>query len=120
MPRGPRLDEGWRQPVVDLSIAKDFGSDAHVLDVSNWLVQRQPISLAVNGDLALSVKLWERTAMVVVTVGGCDGRPPASTCQARPQDGEILRRGAAAERITKPHAVPRLRAERGAGLQRVL
>ena len=89
MPRGP-LDEGWRQPVVDLNIAKDFGSDAHVLDVSNWLVQRQPISLAVNGDLALALKLWERTAMVVVTVGGCDGRPPASTCQARPQDGEIF------------------------------
>ena len=89
MPAGP-LDEGWRQPVVDLSIAKDFGSDAHVLDVSNWLVQRQPISLAVNGDLALALKLWERTAMVVVTVGGCDGRPPASTCQARPQDGEIF------------------------------
>ena len=89
MPVG-QLDEGWRQPVVDLSIAKDFGSDAHVLDVSNWLVQRQPISLAVNGDLALSVKLWERTAMVVVTVGGSDGRPPASTCQARPQDGEIF------------------------------
>ena len=89
MPVGP-LDEGWRQPVVDLNIAKDFGSDAHVLDVSNWLVQRQPISLAVNGDLALALKLWERTAMVVVTVGGCDRRPPASTCQARPQDGEIF------------------------------
>ena len=89
MPRGP-LDEGWRQPVVDLSIAKDFGSDDHLTDVSNWLVERQPISLAVNGDLALSVKLWERTAMVVVTVGGCDERPPASTCQARPQDGEIF------------------------------
>ena len=28
--------------------------------------------------------------MVVVTVGGCEGRPPASTCQARPQDGEIF------------------------------
>ena len=55
MPVG-QLDEGWRQPVVDLSIAKDFGSDAHVLDVSNWLVQRQPISLAVNGDLALALK----------------------------------------------------------------
>jgi hypothetical protein len=89
MPIGP-LDEGWRQPVVDLSIAKDFGSDTHIKDVSNWLVQRQPISLAVNGDLALALKLWERTAMVVVTVGGCDERPPASTCQARPQDGEIF------------------------------
>ena len=74
------LDEGWRQPVVDLNIAKDFGSDARVLDVSNWLVQRQPISLAVNGDLALSLKLGERTAMVVVTVGGGDGRPPVNSC----------------------------------------
>lgn len=88
MPLG-RLDEGWRMPVVDLNVATDFGSDAHVSDLVDWLVKRQPISLAVNGDLALGLELWESTALVVVTVGG-GARPAASTCQARPQDGEIF------------------------------
>mmetsp|Transcript_6582 Transcript_6582/g.20739 ORF Transcript_6582/g.20739 Transcript_6582/m.20739 type:complete len:691 (+) Transcript_6582:238-2310(+) len=84
------LDEAWRQPVVDAALlGESLKSKAAIADLCEWLDARQPISLAVNGDAKLALELFERTALVVYSVGGGE-RPAASTCQARPQDAEIF------------------------------
>jgi hypothetical protein len=69
----------------------DFGSDAQVDSLSQWLVRNQPISLAMNtvgGDMGYARSLFEKTSQVVYTVGHPGA--PALTCQARPQEGEIF------------------------------
>jgi len=48
----------------------------------------QPISLAVNGDWDLALRLFERTGLVVYSVGTLE--KPALTAQARPEDGECF------------------------------
>jgi hypothetical protein len=61
-----------------------------------WLNTNQPISLAFNGPrqeaISLGLKLWEKTALVVNTIGSSDDpdMPPALTCQARPQEAEVF------------------------------
>ena len=76
---------------VDFSSPRDFGTSAHVEELSQWLVDNQPISLAMNtegGNMEYARALFERTGLVVYTVGH-EGSP-ALTCQARPQEGEIF------------------------------
>ena len=91
----PDLDEKWRQLYVDVtSVDNTTLQDPTFLQkTSEWLVEHQPISLAVNGaDLpaayTLMAPLFEQTCMVVYTVGSED--QPALTAQARPQDAEIF------------------------------
>lgn len=98
------INEYWRKVVTDftrLDLVQSNGKrtvpiDDSISQVSRWLNANQPISLAVNGprDEAISIglKLWEQTAMVVNTVGSIDDSemPPALTCQARPQEGEVF------------------------------
>jgi len=84
------LDEAWRQPVIDAAlVGASLRSEERIDELAAWLNTNQPISLAVNGDAGLARKLFEKTSLVVYTVGG-EARPPASTCQARPQDGEVF------------------------------
>jgi hypothetical protein len=91
----PGINEFWRKVVVDFS-KLDIEDDANLDCVASWLNENQPISLAVNGprkdSIALLLRLFERTGMVVNTVGSCDNpeMPPALTCQARPQEAEIF------------------------------
>lgn len=92
---GDDLDEMWRQVYVDVtSVDESHLASQHFVDsLSAWLVQHQPISLAVNGgdfpsSFELARKLFERTGMVVYTVGSAE--KPALTAQARPQDAEIF------------------------------
>ena len=88
----PGIDEHWRNVYADVtSPASGAIDDATVDDLSRWLVDNQPITLAVNdatGDFSLAQKLFEQTGQVVYTVGTLD--EPALTCQARPQDGEVF------------------------------
>jgi len=84
------IEEMWRETYLDV-ISRNLSEDRTVSDLSNWLNIHQPISLAVNGKempFELFNKLFERTALVVYTVG-CESTP-ALTAQARPQDGEIF------------------------------
>ncbi len=104
-----QFDEFWRRPVVDI-VAPPLGIDGtgrasgsrflHAL--GRWLVEHQPISLAVNGEGWESPQagappppqydvlrtLFEVSSLCVYTVG--DAGAPALTVQARPQDGEIF------------------------------
>jgi hypothetical protein len=100
------MQEYWRQVVVDFTkmdlvqvdteTGKRQVNEAHMKQLTAWLNENQPISLAVNGPrteaIAVGLKLWERTSLVVNTIGSTDDEemPPAMTCQARPQDGEIF------------------------------
>lgn len=91
-----RLDEHWRHAVVDLTSppsADALRSPTYVSALAAWLVEAQPISLAVNDDrsahgFALARALFEQTSVVVFTAG--DNEEPALTCQARPQHGEVF------------------------------
>jgi hypothetical protein len=105
------MQEYWRQVVVDFT-KLDLVQNKHIkqgkielrpvdekaiLKLATWLNQHQPISLAVNGprheSIMVGIALWERTALVVNTIGSSDQMdlmPPALTCQARPQDGECF------------------------------
>jgi Na+-transporting NADH:ubiquinone oxidoreductase subunit NqrE len=85
---GDDLDEMWRQVYLDVTSvsAEEIGSDKFVKSLSSWLVHHQPISLAVNcadfdASFALARKLFERTGLVVYTVGSAD--KPALTAQVR-------------------------------------
>ncbi|GMI00170.1 hypothetical protein TrLO_g11702 [Triparma laevis f. longispina] len=84
------VEEYWRQVFVDVTSQDaplDAGSEK-ATELAAWLVRNQPITLAVNENLALAKFLFEKTGQVVYTVGG-DGSY-ALTCQARPQEGEIF------------------------------
>jgi hypothetical protein len=93
----PGINEFWRKVAVDFS-RLDLVQDekASVARLADWLNENQPISLAVNGPryeaMKLGISLFDKTGMVVCTVGSSDhdDMPPALTCQARPQEGEIF------------------------------
>lgn len=91
----PGIHEYWRKVVVDFS--KLDPTDHQQMDaLAAWLNENQPISLAVNGpratSLKLGLKLFEKTGMVVNTIGSTDDKTmsPALTCQARPQEAEVF------------------------------
>jgi hypothetical protein len=95
----PGINEFWRKVAVDFSRLNLVQDDtASVSRLSNWLNENQPISLAVNGPryeaMKLGISLFDKTGMVVYvyTVGSSDhdDMPPALTCQARPQEGEVF------------------------------
>lgn len=84
------IDEYWRRVVVDVS---SLDVERHFDELVDWLNTNQPISLGINGatreeSLELGFRLWERTGLVVNTIGSPDN--PALTCQARPQEGEVF------------------------------
>jgi hypothetical protein len=84
------IDEKWREPVIDVSApgAEKLKSEKYVLELCKWLNTEQPISLAVNGDQDLAMAIFERTGLVVYSVGTLE--KPALTAQARPEDGECF------------------------------
>ena len=94
------VDEFWRKVVVDFTnvipSTKGKKIDKEIKVLSRWLIQHQPISLAVNAKrsevLDLGRGLFETTSLVVNTLGSTDKLdcPPAMTCQARPQDAECF------------------------------
>ena len=91
----PGLAEFWRKVAVDFS--RMDCSDVKVQKrLAAWLNENQPISLAINGPrsevIKLGLSMFEKTGMVVYTVGSSDNAamPAALTCQARPQEGEIF------------------------------
>jgi hypothetical protein len=72
--------------------AAEIESEEFVLNLSKWLVDMQPITLAINNDqdnFGLARQLFEKTGQCVYTVGCVDDNA-ALTCQARPQEGEIF------------------------------
>jgi hypothetical protein len=84
------IEEHWRKVVVDVSVVN---AEEQMDNLVDWLNTNQPISLGVNGktkeqSMDLGFKLWERTGLVVNTVGSPEN--PALTCQARPQEGEVF------------------------------
>jgi len=91
----PGINEYWRKVVVDFS-KLDLKDEAQFNNLVAWLNENQPISLAINGPrkeaLEIGLKLWDRTGMVVNTIGSSDdpNMPPALTCQARPQEAECF------------------------------
>lgn len=91
----PGINEYWRKVVVDWS-KMDVKDEVQFRKLTAWLNENQPISLAINGPrdeaVAIGLKLWERTGMVVNTIGSSDDpeMPPALTCQARPQEAECF------------------------------
>lgn len=78
------VNEYWRKVVVDVT----NGPTIDVNELAGWLVRNQPISLAINGDWVMARDLFDKTALVVYTVGTLEN--PALTCQARPQEKEIF------------------------------
>ena len=92
----PGINEYWRKVVVDFT-RLDINNNQQDLDkLAVWLNQNQPITLAVNGPrnkaLKLGMTLFDKTGMVVNTIGSTDDSdmPPALTCQARPQEAEVF------------------------------
>ncbi|KAL3915797.1 MAG: hypothetical protein SGILL_005477 [Bacillariaceae sp.] len=84
------IEEHWRKVVVDVSV---LNAEENLDGLVDWLNTNQPISLGVNGktkeqSMELGFKLWERTGLVVNTIGCPES--PALTCQARPQEGEVF------------------------------
>jgi hypothetical protein len=94
------MEEYWRKVVVDFSQMPPGvqleNSEKDLLALAKWLNTNQPISLAVNARdshrLELGMQLFERTGMVVYTIGSTNDpkAPPALTCQARPQEAEVF------------------------------
>jgi hypothetical protein len=84
----PGINEFWRKVAVDFS-RMDLQDESSVARLADWLNENQPISLAVNGPrqqaIKLGLSLFEKTGMVVYTVGSSDdaNMTPALTCQAR-------------------------------------
>eukprot|EP00472_Partenskyella_glossopodia_P009340 CAMPEP_0197538412 /NCGR_PEP_ID=MMETSP1318-20131121/59632_1 /TAXON_ID=552666 /ORGANISM="Partenskyella glossopodia, Strain RCC365" /LENGTH=714 /DNA_ID=CAMNT_0043096819 /DNA_START=153 /DNA_END=2297 /DNA_ORIENTATION=+ len=87
-----QIEENWRKASVDVTSVDPakMKSEEFISSLNSWLIENQPISLAVNGDedFSLSKRLFEETGLVVYTVGSEDNA--ALTAQARPQDGEIF------------------------------
>jgi hypothetical protein len=89
------INEYWRKVVVDWS-KLNMKDEVQFSMLIAWLNENQPISLAVNGPrqeaIAVGLKIWEQTGMVVNTIGSSDDpeMPPALTCQARPQEAECF------------------------------
>ncbi len=70
------LEEYWRRVVIDVT------TKINVEQLAMWLVRNQPISLAINGeDSAIARELFEKTGLVVYTVGSTE--KPALTCQGK-------------------------------------
>jgi len=89
LPAQGDIEEQWRNVYVDVTSPDVPVSDgAFAAQLARWLVDNQPITLAINGDRALAKTLFETTGQVVYTVGTLEN--PALTCQARPQDGEVF------------------------------
>jgi len=84
-----QIDEQWREAYLDVT-APDALSPTFLAELSAWLNREQPISLAMNCELAMAKELFETTSLVVYTVGSPDKGAPALTAQARPQDGECF------------------------------
>ena len=94
------MEEYWRKVVVDFSMiepAKQWEDNEDDLEaLAMWLNTNQPISLAINARysqmLDLGMYMFERTGMVVYTIGSTNNpmAPPALTCQARPQEAEVF------------------------------
>lgn len=90
------VEEHWRRVYLDVTSAasaEELKDKAYLSSVAKWLVQEQPITLGINGDVPeagypMASQLFEETAQVVYSVGH-DGAP-ALTCQARPQEGEVF------------------------------
>lgn len=84
------IEEKWREPVIDVTapVKDEFRSEAFLLKFCHWINKEQPISLAINGDSDLALSIFERTGLVVYTVGSLE--KPALTAQARPEDGECF------------------------------
>lgn len=97
LPRGV-VNEYWRKVVVDFSqLTRHWESDEFELySLAKWLNENQPISLAINSSRERALKvgqtLFEMTGLLVYTIGSTNNAamPPALTCQARPQEGEIF------------------------------
>jgi hypothetical protein len=103
---GPGMKEYWRKVVVDFSkfdlqtvnprSGRREVDEAQLDRLAAWLNENQPITLAVNGPrqeaMTLGFMLWEKTGLVVNTIGSTDDSemPPALTCQARPQEAEVF------------------------------
>jgi hypothetical protein len=94
VPASP-IPEYWRKVAVDCT-QMDTTNSVAIDTLVEWLNESQPISLAVNGPrkevMQFGLSLFDRTGMVVYTLGSADDErmPPALTCQARPQEGEIF------------------------------
>lgn len=94
------MEEYWRKVVVDFSRMKSDvemeNNTEELFALAKWLNTNQPISLAINAHfdhrLELGMKLFEKTGMVVYTIGSTNNpkAPPALTCQARPQEAEVF------------------------------
>jgi len=70
---------------------EEMKSECFTSSLVDWLIEHQPISLAINGDQHpwhFARRLFEQSGLVVYTVG--TEFSPALTAQARPQDGEIF------------------------------
>ncbi len=87
------MEEYWRRVVVDIT---KYSSNT-LQNLVKWLNRHQPISLAINtssDSSNIGKYLFENTSLVVYTIscnyGNTNTPPPAMTCQARPQDGEIF------------------------------
>ncbi|KNC86609.1 hypothetical protein SARC_01238 [Sphaeroforma arctica JP610] len=94
------IDEHWRRCFVDVTTTADvetLSSEAFVNDLCRWLVTEQPITLSVNAPDSierekgwpLAMRLFEKTAQVVYSIGDTE-KSPALSCQARPQEAEVF------------------------------
>jgi len=87
------IEENWRKASVDVTSVglEEMKSECFTSSLVDWLIEHQPISLAINGDQHpwhFARRLFEQSGLVVYTVG--TEFSPALTAQARPQDGEIF------------------------------
>lgn len=95
-PPPDNIQEYWRNVVVDFSRVDLVNNKEQIDNLAAWLNRNQPISLAVNAPrnvlFDLGRTFFEETGLVVYTLGSTDPleAPPALSCQARPQEGEIF------------------------------